>query len=97
MYYTFDKFDPTKGWITRSNIKNMTVFKNKILNTNSKGLRGKTEYTYEKQKDKVRILIFGDSFTFGDEVSDTDTYPFLLQNSHHLKSEFMFTNIRLKL
>ena len=79
-YYTFDKFDPTKGWITRSDIKNMTVFKNKILNTNSKGLRGKAEYTYEKQKDKVRILIFGDSFTFGDEVSDTDTYPAQLQN-----------------
>ena len=79
MYYPFDKFDPTKGWITRPNIKDMTVFDNKILNTNSRGLRGEVEYTYEKQKDKIRILILGDSFTFGDEVSDTDTYPYLLQ------------------
>jgi hypothetical protein len=55
------------------------VFDNKILNTNSRGIRGKTEFSYEKNPHKTRVLILGDSFTFGEEVSDTETYPYYLQ------------------
>ena len=57
----------------------MKVFNNKVLNTNSKGYRGKIEYPYRKDPDKVRILVLGDSFTFGDEVSDNETYAYYLQ------------------
>ena len=79
IYYTFDRFDPSKGWVSKSNLTNMSVFDNKILNTNSIGIRGKTEYQYNKDKDKLRILVVGDSYTFGEEVSDNQTYPFYLQ------------------
>src|SRR5215468_3569441 len=74
-YYTFDKHDPTKGWIPKANLRDVNTFDNKILNTNSKGLRGTRDFPYVKDKDKLRILILGDSFTFGDEVSDDETYP----------------------
>ncbi len=79
IFYKFDIFDPSKGWISKPNIRDMKVFHNKVLNTNSKGFRGKKEYSYNKDPDKVRILILGDSFTFGDEVSDNETYSNYLQ------------------
>lgn len=79
IYYKFDVHDPSKGWSSKPNIRDMKVFNNKILNTNSKGFRGKKDYPYIKSKDKLRILILGDSFTFGDEVSDDETYSHYLQ------------------
>ena len=78
-YYTFDMYDPTKGWIPKPNLRDVKAFDNKILNTNSKGLRGKKDFPYTKNKEKLRILILGDSFTFGDEVSDNETYSYYLQ------------------
>lgn len=35
------------------------------ITTNNLGLRDNYDITYEKPKDKKRILIIGDSFTFG--------------------------------
>ena len=78
-HYTFDSYDPSKGWRSKPNLRDVKVFDNKILNTNSKGLRGKKDFSYVKDKDKLRILILGDSFTFGDEVSDDETYSYYLQ------------------
>lgn len=79
IYYTFDTYDPLKGWLSKPNLRDMKVFKNKVLNTNSKGIRGKTEYSYSKDQDKIRILVIGDSYTFGEEVSDNETYSHYLQ------------------
>ncbi len=79
IYYKFDNYDATKGWLSRPDIRNMKIFGNKTLNTNAKGFRGKIDYPYAKNTDRVRILILGDSFTFGDEVSDDETYPHYLQ------------------
>lgn len=67
------------GWSTRPNLSDMSCFNKKILNSNSKGIRGKTEYSYAKNGDGPRILISGDFFTFGDEASDDETYPYYLQ------------------
>jgi hypothetical protein len=57
----------------------MNVFNGKILNSNSRGIRGKNEYEYQRQTGKERILVFGDSYTFGDEVSDDETYSHYLE------------------
>ena len=79
IYYTFDMYDSSKGWMPKPNLRDVRAFNDKILNTNSKGLRGKKDFPYSKTKDKLRILILGDSFTFGDEVSDDETYAYYLQ------------------
>lgn len=79
VYYTFDVYDPSKGWMSKPNLRDVKAFNDKILNINSKGLRGKKDFSYSKTKDKLRILILGDSFTFGDEVSDDETYAYYLQ------------------
>jgi hypothetical protein len=77
LFYRFDVFDPTKGWALKPKLVNQRAFGSKVLNSNSKGIRGK-EYSYERSE-KKRILIFGDSFTFGDEVSNNETYSYYLQ------------------
>ncbi len=79
IYYKFDIYASSRGWISKPNLRDMKVFNRKVLNTNSKGFRGKNEYPYRKAQDKVRILVLGDSFTFGDEVSDNETYSYYLQ------------------
>jgi hypothetical protein len=65
----------------------MAVFDGKSLNSNSKGLRGKTEYQYQRTPGKQRIAILGDSFTFGEEVSDDETY------SHDLEATLPSTEV----
>src|SRR4029453_9640120 len=78
-YYAFDMYDASKGWIPKPNLRDVKAFNNKILNTNSNGFRGKKDFAYTKNKEKLRILTLGDSFTFGDEVSDDETYSSYLQ------------------
>ena len=79
IYYKFDIYDPSKGWMSKSNLKNESVFDGKILNTNSRGIRSNVEYSYDRDPDRIRILVVGDSFTFGDEVGDAETYSYYLQ------------------
>jgi hypothetical protein len=78
-YYASDIYDPSKGWIPKPNLREVRAFNNKILNTNSKGFRGKKDFPYLKNNARLRILILGDSFTFGDEVNDDETYSSYLQ------------------
>jgi hypothetical protein len=73
-------YDSQKGWALKPNLNNKNAFNNKIVNINSQGIRGTNEYLYKKDSNKLRVLIFGDSFTFGTEVSDNETYPYYLQN-----------------
>jgi hypothetical protein len=83
----FDVYHPTRGWTLKPDIKDLLVFDGKILNSNSKGFRGATEYEYERTPGKHRIVVLGDSLTFGSEVSDGDTY------SHDLESALPNTEV----
>ncbi|MBI5056262.1 MAG: SGNH/GDSL hydrolase family protein [Nitrospirae bacterium] len=49
------------------------------VKTNNLGLRDDQEVTYDKPKDKKRILIIGDSYTFGLFVESGDAYPSILK------------------
>lgn len=51
-----------------------------VAHTNSLGYRSQ-EFSEIKKKDINRILVLGDSFTFGLGVSDDLTYPYLLEKS----------------
>jgi hypothetical protein len=77
--FTFDQYDSILGWKTRPNVKDMPVYDKKILNTNAEGFRGTHDFALAKDTSKVRILLIGDSFTFGETVSDSESYPFRLQ------------------
>ena len=48
--------------------------------TNSQGFRGK-EISIEKPENTVRVLVVGDSISFGHGVNDNETYPYILEQS----------------
>lgn len=79
IYYRFDQHHPVRGWAVSSNLRGVQVFGDKVLNTNSMGARGQREYACPKPAGTQRVLVFGDSFTFGDEVSDEETYAHFLE------------------
>lgn len=58
---------------------NVPVSENSRVSTNSRGIRGRVEHDYEKSPGKKRVLVLGDSFTFGEEVNDTETYVYYPQ------------------
>lgn len=77
IYHAFDRYDPTLGWASKPDLRDVRVFGDEVLNTNHRGLRGTTDFPYEG--DRPRIVVLGDSFTFGEEVSDDETYSHYLQ------------------
>lgn len=52
-----------------------------LYTSNSQGIRGLVTYTKEIPTSKKRILLFGDSYTHGDEVDDTSTWAHVLESS----------------
>lgn len=67
---------PTRGWAMRPSSRFQASL-NVTYTTNAQGYRAL--YDYENKKDKYGIMILGDSFTFGDEITDADTWPNRLQ------------------
>lgn len=69
-------FDERLGW---RNIPNWRATTNgRSLTINSKGLRGR-EYPYEKPDGTTRILVLGDSFTWGYGVGDNEVFTNVLE------------------
>jgi lysophospholipase L1-like esterase len=60
--------DPLLGWAPRSSATREGE------TTNSVGMRGSREFTREKPTGVRRIAVLGDSFTFGLDVDDDETY-----------------------
>jgi hypothetical protein len=79
MQFSFDQWSPTLGWKPRPNVHDAQAFGGKLLTTNARGLRGSRNYAYEKPEGVFRIVVLGDSFTFGEEVGDDDAYPHQLE------------------
>jgi len=77
--YGQDVYDTTKGWKSRPNMGPVRRADGAVLSTNSHGLRGSTEHPYERRSGLPRLLLVGDSFTFGEGVSDAETYASQLQ------------------
>jgi hypothetical protein len=79
IYYAFDDYHPTRGWALRPNLRDVPAFPGKTVSSNSRGLRGKREYTLDKPAGVTRIVVLGDSFTFGEDVSDDEAWPSRLE------------------
>jgi hypothetical protein len=78
IYHSFDRFHPTLGWASKPDLRDVRVFGDEVLNTNHRGLRGTTDFPFESSG-RLRIVVLGDSFTFGEDVSDDETYSHYLQ------------------
>ncbi len=73
---------PLLRWVNRPNQTSRTIG-GWSVRINSQGFRSDEEYSYEKARDELRILIVGDSFTFGYGVAQDSSYPALLEQ--HLR------------
>jgi hypothetical protein len=79
IYYAFDDYHATRGWALRPNLRNAPGFAGKTLSSNSRGLRGAREYSLTKPAGVTRIVVLGDSFTFGEDVGDDEAWPHRLE------------------
>ena len=75
IYYAFDDYHPTRGWALRPNLRDVPAFAGKTVSSNSRGVRGRREYAYDKPAGATRIVVLGDSFTFGEDVGDEEAWP----------------------
>lgn len=66
----YGRFDAELGWSIRPG----GVSRNGLARANSDGIRGDREYPLDPPADRVRVATFGDSFTHGDEVSNSDMW-----------------------
>ena len=71
--FLFDKYSPQLGWELKPNIRS------EDLTSNSVGLRGRREYDVKQPPDSRRILCVGDSFIFGQNLTDEQTMPTQLE------------------
>ncbi len=76
--YEHDRYHPLLGWVPVPN------YAKGGIHTNSLGLRGQREYPFERQPGLRRIVLIGDSYTWGeetwhDEIRDDQTFAALLE------------------
>jgi hypothetical protein len=69
----FDRYSPQLGWELKPNIRS------EDLTSNSVGLRGSREYDVKQPLGIQRILCVGDSFIFGENLTDGQTMPTQLE------------------
>ena len=78
VYGTIHQSDPILGWRLIPGAH--TIIGNRHFTVNQQGYRAL--YDYADKPEKFQILILGDSFTFGDDIDDTETWPQLLQQKN---------------
>jgi hypothetical protein len=66
-------YDPELGWVKKPHLDLNGV------RTNSVGMRSDREFTQERIPGTGRILFVGDSYTFGDGVTNEQAFPTVLQ------------------
>ena len=79
----FSRYDSELGWAGLENAEDKFLWTdvNHYVSQNRYGFRGK-EYPYERT-DKKRILVFGDSFTWGFGVNNEDIFTSVLEEKHN--------------
>ena len=76
--YSIDVFDSLLGWVPKKSSQ-IQSWSDNLVTFSEAGYRGSQVYQIPKPADKLRIVVLGDSFTFGEEVEDFETYPAYLE------------------
>lgn len=72
-YRGIDAYSPQLGWVLKPDLRTPTV------SSNTQGFRGTREYAFERPPATRRVLCVGDSFTFGEALTDAQTMPVQLE------------------
>lgn len=73
--------DPLLGWTLAPNVDEVRGPSKVAVHSDAHGIRGTRQHPIAARPGTLRIAAIGDSFTFGDEVGDDDTFPAQLQRS----------------
>lgn len=74
-----DRYHPLFGWSIKPNLKSYRHGDHPPITTNAQGWRALRDYPYEKRPGVTRIVVLGDSFTFGEQERDEDVWPVQLE------------------
>jgi len=69
--------DPKLRWVLRPRQEGFT--QDRPMHVNAAGLRDAEEIPARKPLGELRVLVLGDSFSFGNGVADSDTYSEVLE------------------
>jgi hypothetical protein len=75
---SLNQHDNYLGWRLKPNL-DLTLWDNKRFQTNADSIRGSRDYSTEAAPGITRIAMIGDSFTMGEEVGETETFSYQLQ------------------
>jgi hypothetical protein len=70
----FDAYHPVRGWTLRPGLSGIPAFGGKRLSSTARGYRGRLDVPATKPPGRMRIAVLGDSFTFGEDVGDEETW-----------------------
>jgi hypothetical protein len=71
----YGQYDTDLGWSIAPN----KTGKHGLYRSNSQGIRADKDYSEKPDTGVIRIAVFGDSFTHGNEVDNTETWPAQLE------------------
>lgn len=71
--YPIDSLHPTRGWTLAPDLRGVEA-SGALVSSDSRGARGVREHAIPKPPGTTRVLVFGDSFSFGEEVGDDETF-----------------------
>lgn len=75
---SIDVYDSINGWSGKPNCLN-TPYSGGTFSSDAHGLRINPKHKVSEDSNTIRIMTVGDSFTFGEEESDENTYPAQLE------------------
>lgn len=70
----FDIYHPVRGWTLRPGLRDEAAFGGVQLSSNERGYRGAGEVSESNPPGQRRVAVLGDSFTFGEDVGDEQTW-----------------------
>lgn len=71
--YPFDGYDARRGWALKPDLNHAPAFDGKTVTSDERGARGAMHAGFR------RVVLLGDSFTFGEDVGDDETYAHQLE------------------
>jgi hypothetical protein len=75
--HRIDRFDPELGWTLAPGLDGVRL-SGALVHSNGAGMRGRREYALEPGA-ALRVVVLGDSFTFGQCVGDDETFAARLE------------------